>query len=105
MEIQEEHKNIINNEIVVPSKRGRPTTKNGNYDNKAYYQAFKEKNKAKINESVICDVCKGKYKYYNRSHHNCSKLHKNALALINILGLITDKVQIMVEDKKEELIE
>lgn len=34
------------------------------------------------NESLICDLCKGKYKKYNKSIHNKSKKHMICLELV-----------------------
>ncbi len=54
-------------EIIKPIKK---------YDNKAYYKKFIEKNKDKIHEKKICEVCSGKYTYYNKSRHMKSKKHR-----------------------------
>lgn len=42
---------------------------------RAYYLAFVNKNKEKINEAHVCDVCFGRYTYFNKSKHMKSKLH------------------------------
>jgi hypothetical protein len=62
-------------EIIVGDKTKK-------YDNHKYYEAFKEKNKDKLNEKIICQVCDGSYSYFNKSAHNKSKRHMNALAII-----------------------
>lgn len=60
--IQEKKKYVIN-----PEKR------------RHYNKTFQENNKDKINESQICEICKGHYTYYNKYHHNKSVKHINAL--------------------------
>jgi hypothetical protein len=71
-------------------------TENKKYDNKKYYQQFKETNKDKLNERVKCDICGGSYTYFNKSKHIQTKKHKklhdyvektkdNKIELINIL--------------------
>lgn len=52
------------------------------YDNKKYYQNFKEKNGEKLNEKSVCEICGGKYSYFNKAHHNKSKKHCMALEII-----------------------
>jgi len=52
------------------------------YDTKKYYQNFKEKNENKICEKLTCEVCGGKYSYFNKAHHNKSKKHCMALEII-----------------------
>ena len=74
------------------SKRGRPKTVNGNYDNKKYYQTFKLKNSEKIKEKNKCELCGGVFSYYNRFHHNSSLKHKDA----------KQKQLLMNMEKKEE---
>ena len=49
------------------------------YDSKQYYNKFKETHKEKLNEKIICELCGGKYSYFNKSHHNKSKKHYIAL--------------------------
>jgi hypothetical protein len=48
-----------------------------------YYLTFIGKNKDKITMSHVCDVCLGKYKYLNKSHHNKSKRHLDFLNKIS----------------------
>lgn len=72
-------------------KRGRPATKNGNYNTKQYYLTFKEKNKNKIHEVQQCEECGGKFSYYNKSHHNQSKRHQKSLKKDNVEVVNQDK--------------
>jgi hypothetical protein len=44
--------------------------------NKVYYKKFIEKNKDKIHEKITCEVCSGKYTYFNKSRHLKSKKHR-----------------------------
>jgi hypothetical protein len=44
-----------------------------------YYHNFKEKNKDKIREKHICEVCYGSYTYFHKSTHNKTKIHLKAL--------------------------
>jgi hypothetical protein len=37
--------------------------------NNLYYKDFKERNKEKINEKVICKYCGGSFSYFNKSKH------------------------------------
>jgi hypothetical protein len=62
--------NIINPE---PAK----TTYNPNY-----YANFKSKNADKIKEKKVCEICGGKYDYFNKSKHNQGLKHKYKLLLI-----------------------
>jgi len=39
------------------------------------YIKFKKKNKDKIKEKIICDICGGHYVYYSKSLHKKSKKH------------------------------
>lgn len=49
------------------------------YNQSQYNKNFMEKNKDKIKEKIICDVCCGSYSYYNKSKHMKSKKHINLL--------------------------
>jgi len=49
---------------------------------KTYTKKFMEKNTEDLKKQKICDVCKGKYTYFNKSHHNKSVKHQNALSLV-----------------------
>jgi hypothetical protein len=44
-----------------------------------YYNNFINKNKDKLNETKQCEICFGRYKYMNKSHHNKTALHKRVL--------------------------
>lgn len=41
-----------------------------------YYENFVSKNKDKINIKCFCEVCGGRYTYYNKSSHNKTKKHQ-----------------------------
>ena len=45
------------------------------YDNKKYYQNFKEKHKDELKETIKCEICGGSYKYFNKPIHNKTKKH------------------------------
>jgi len=49
------------------------------YDQSQYNKNFLEKNKDKINQKIICDICCGSYSYYNKSKHIKSAKHINLL--------------------------
>lgn len=49
------------------------------YDNKKYYQKFKEKHQNELKESITCDICGGSYKYFNKSIHIKTKKHLKKL--------------------------
>ena len=38
-----------------------------------------QKQKELHREKIVCDICNGCYTYTNKSHHNKSQKHKNAL--------------------------
>jgi protein-arginine kinase activator protein McsA len=42
---------------------------------KKYYLKFKEVNKDKIKEKIICPKCNGTYDYFNKSKHEKTKKH------------------------------
>lgn len=50
--------------------------------NREYYNNFINKNKEKLNETKQCDICLGRYKYMNKSHHVKTKLHLSKLNCI-----------------------
>lgn len=50
--------------------------------NATYYNKFKEKNKERLKETVICEICEGKYQYYNKYHHNKTKKHVQILKIL-----------------------
>jgi len=49
------------------------------YDSKKYNKTFYEKNKSKITEKIICNICMGSYTYFNKSVHNKSIRHIRCL--------------------------
>jgi hypothetical protein len=51
-------------------------------EKKDYHKKFMEKNKDKINEKKICEICNGHYTYFNKSHHFKSNRHLNAIKII-----------------------
>jgi hypothetical protein len=52
------------------------------YDSKKYIKNFQEKNKDKIVEKHICDICYGSYTYFNKSKHIQSKKHNLVLQIM-----------------------
>ncbi len=50
------------------------------YDNKQYYQKFINKNKDKLTEHYTCDLCGGKYTYWNKYKHNATNKHIRAIS-------------------------
>jgi hypothetical protein len=50
--------------------------------NPDYYANFKLKNADKIKEKKVCEICGGKYDYFNKSKHNQGLKHKYKLLLI-----------------------
>ena len=55
------------------------------YDQKKYNSTFMTKNKSKIMEKHICDVCCGSYTYYNKSKHLKSNRH---IKMLNKISLV-----------------
>jgi hypothetical protein len=49
------------------------------YDQKKYNSKFMDKNREKIHQKIVCDVCCGSYSYYNKSKHMKSIKHLNLL--------------------------
>lgn len=45
------------------------------YNTKAYYKKFVEKNADKLKEKITCPVCCGSYTYFNKSKHIKSTRH------------------------------
>ncbi len=43
---------------------------------KIYNSTFSQKNKEMIYESIVCDVCCGRFTYFNKSRHNKTKRHE-----------------------------
>jgi hypothetical protein len=52
--------------------------------NKEMYDNFKEKNAGKIKEKITCDICGGKYTYFNKSGHYKTTKHKIHQELKNL---------------------
>jgi hypothetical protein len=50
-------------------------------DRREYYKEYAEKNKDKLREDFICDVCGGKYKKANRTNHISTNKHQNSLLI------------------------
>lgn len=42
---------------------------------KQYINTFMIKNKGRISEKIICEVCKGTYTYFNKNKHTKTKRH------------------------------
>jgi hypothetical protein len=60
------------------------------YDTKKYYETFREKNKNSVCCSIVCEICGGKYSYFNKSHHQKSKKHLKALELNELKNKIKE---------------
>ena len=45
----------------------------------SYVKKFYNNHPEKKDIVIICPICEGKYKYYNKSHHNNTKKHKLVL--------------------------
>jgi hypothetical protein len=63
------------------NKRGRPKLLDVDESikpSKRYFEAFKNKNKDKIQTKHNCSICGGSYDYFNKSHHIKSRKHKFA---------------------------
>lgn len=41
-----------------------------------YHESFIEKNKDKVNQKCICEICGGSYTYFNKSRHNKTQKHQ-----------------------------
>ena len=78
------------------AKRGRPVgSHRAFYDSKSdQYKKYNSKHyeKRKFEDSIPCNICKGHYKYSNKSHHMRSKKHIKQL-IIN-----SDEKQILSEN-------
>lgn len=59
-----------------------------------YYENFVKNNQEKIGTVFTCDVCEGKFKYFNKYHHNRTARHRNALKF-------KEKYDKIVSDMKE----
>ena len=66
-------------EIETKAKRGRPVgSHRAFYDSKSdQYRKYNSTHyeKRKFEDSIPCNICKGHYKYSNKSHHMRSKKH------------------------------
>lgn len=71
--------NSINNRKINIIKKLKEKQEKKKYDKKKYNQTFYERNKTRILEKHICEICNGKYTYYNKSKHNTSNKHIHAL--------------------------
>lgn len=69
--------NVENN--IIKNKRGRKKVEYGSKTEmyKKYNSTYYEKHKS--DEGFVCPVCNGKYRWFNRSHHNKSKKHLKKL--------------------------
>jgi hypothetical protein len=67
------------------------------YDNKTYYNTFKEKNKEKIHQKMICPVCNGVYYYYTKSKHFTNKKHN---LILSILYNTKDQETLKIKNKE-----
>jgi len=56
---------------------------NKKYDQKIYHNNFKKKNKDKIKEKHVCEVCFGSYTYFNKYNHQMTQRHVNMLNRLN----------------------
>jgi hypothetical protein len=53
------------------------------YNQLNYNKRFNEKNKERVKEKHVCDVCLGSFTYYNKSKHFKSKRHIDLLNKFN----------------------
>jgi hypothetical protein len=65
---------------------------NNKKDRKVYYREYAEKNKEKLREHHVCDLCGGKYNTANKANHIKTKKHQNQI-LINNLKNDNDKMK------------
>ena len=70
----EEFNNIIEESIKTTIQKKR----------REYNNRFFEKNKERLNVTRICDICLGKYKYVNKSHHNKTAIHMRHLEKLKV---------------------
>jgi hypothetical protein len=72
------------------AKKKIESVTNKNQSQKIYYELNKQRLNAQMSlnyqkqkeihkEKIVCDICNGCYTYTNKSHHNKSIKHKNAL--------------------------
>ena len=50
---------------------------NDKKDRTQYFKEYFQKNKNKLTENIICDICGGKYQKMNKTIHDKSKKHIN----------------------------
>ena len=63
-------------ENVQKKGRGRPKKIDpisAEEQRRIFYQTFKAKND--VNKTIVCDVCQGKYTYYNKYKHVATMKH------------------------------
>ena len=51
------------------------STKDTDEHKKQYYKDYVDKNKDKLKEKFVCEVCGGKYEYRNITHHTKTSKH------------------------------
>ncbi len=71
---------------------------------KNYSDTFYEKNKDRLKNKIICDVCSGSYCILNRTHHINTNKHKTKLNKIDE-ELNNNKSELINELKKKYTIE
>jgi hypothetical protein len=49
-----------------------------------YYREYAEKNKDKLREQYICELCGGKYNTANKANHIKTKKHQNIIFIQNL---------------------
>lgn len=49
-----------------------------------YYRDYAEKNKDKLREQHICELCGGKYNTANKANHLKTKKHQNQILIENL---------------------
>lgn len=82
--------NFTNAIEIRNAKKKIESVINKNQSQKIYYELNKQKLNAQMSlnyqkqkelhrEKIVCNICNGCYTYTNKSHHNKSQKHKNAL--------------------------
>lgn len=82
--------NFTNAIEIRNAKKKIESVINKNQSQKIYYELNKQRLNAQMSlnyqkqkelhrEKIVCDICNGCYTYTNKSHHNKSQKHKNAL--------------------------
>jgi uncharacterized protein YjcR len=67
----------LKNEIIIPEIQVQEEVKNDQEDVKNDQENLKEK------IETICEVCGGRYSYFNRNRHINTKKHQNSLHLLS----------------------